>query len=269
MTSRAAEGERARAYQGGPAVALREDEVSAPVRREPTRTAAAQQATPRDDIPNHPTTLTRRWMITTSVVLGSTLYSTTLLIASTLLPQIQGAMSATQDEVAWVMTFNILATAVVTPMTGWMVARLGRRTVMASSMLLFSIATFLCGAAQSLEMLVLWRILQGASGAPVTPLAQTILFDIFPRRQHRMISSIYGMAVVVGPVIGPVLGGYLAELYTWRWAFYVLVPVGLVSSIGLRLSMPPDSPRQPLQLDWIGFLSLAAAISLAATIPSA
>ena len=267
MTS-AAEGERARAYQGGPAVALREDAVSAPVRREPTRTAAAQQATPRDDIPNHPTTLTRRWMITTSVVLGSTLYSTTLLIASTLLPQIQGAIS-TQDEVAWVMTFNILATAVVTPMTGWMVARLGRRTVMASSMLLFSIATFLCGAAQSLEMLVLWRILQGASGAPVTPLAQTILFDIFPRRQHRMISSIYGMAVVVGPVIGPVLGGYLAELYTWRWAFYVLVPVGLVSSIGLRLSMPPDSPRQPLQLDWIGFLSLAAAISLAATIPSA
>jgi len=116
-------------------MALREDEVSAPVRREPTRTAAAQPATPRDDIPNHPTTLTRRWMITTSVVLGSTLYSTTLLIASTLLPQIQGAIS-TQDEVAWVMTFNILATAVVTPMTGWMVARLGRRTVMASSMLL-------------------------------------------------------------------------------------------------------------------------------------
>ena len=182
MTS-AAEGERARAYQGGPAVALREDAVSAPVRREPTRTAAAQQATPRDDIPNHPTTLTRRWMITTSVVLGSTLYSTTLLIASTLLPQIQGAIS-TQDEVAWVMTFNILATAVVTPMTGWMVARLGRRTVMASSMLLFSFATFLCGAAQSLEMLVLWRILQGASGAPVTPLAQTILFDILPRRSR-------------------------------------------------------------------------------------
>ena len=136
MTSRAAEGERARAYQGGPAVALREDEVSAPVRREPTRTAAAQQATPRDDIPNHPTTLTRRWMITTSVVLGSTLYSTTLLIASTLLPQMQGAMSATQDEVAWVMTFNILATAVVTPTTGWLVARLGRRRVMAGSMLL-------------------------------------------------------------------------------------------------------------------------------------
>ena len=116
-------------------MALREDAVSAPVRREPTRTAAAQQATPRDDIPNHPTTLTRRWMITTSVVLGSTLYSTTLLIASTLLPQIQGAIS-TQDEVAWVMTFNILATAVVTPTTGWLVARLGRRRVMAGSMLL-------------------------------------------------------------------------------------------------------------------------------------
>jgi DHA2 family multidrug resistance protein len=194
-------------------------------------------------------------------VLGSTLYSTTLLIASTLLPQMQGAMAATQDEIAWAMTFNILATAVVTPMTGWLVARFGRRGVMVGSMLLFSLFTYLCGAADSLETLVLWRIMQGATGAPVTPLSQTILFDVFPRRHHRMITSVYGMTVVIGPVIGPALGGYLSDLYSWRWAFYGLVPVGLASCIGLRLSMRPDPPQSDVRLDWIGFLSLSAAIS--------
>jgi DHA2 family multidrug resistance protein len=108
---------------------------------------------------------------------------------------------------------------------------------------------------------VLWRILQGAAGAPVTPLSQTILFDVFPRRQHRMITSIYGMTVVIGPVIGPALGGYMSDMYSWRWAFYGLVPVGVASCIGLQLSMLRDPPRQTVRLDWIGFLSLSAAIS--------
>src|SRR5438874_7426245 len=214
-----------------------------------------------DDQPNHPTTVTRRMMITLSIILGSTLYSTTLLIASTLLPQMQGAMSATQDEIAWVMTFNILATAVVTPMTGWLVASFGRRRVMVGSMALFSLFTYLCGAADSLEAMVLWRILQGATGAPVTPLSQTILFDVFPRRQQRLIMSIYGMTVVIGPVIGPALGGYMSDLYSWRWAFYGLVPVGIASCIGLQLSMLKDPARRSVRLDWIGFLSLSTAIS--------
>src|SRR5215472_13220304 len=158
-----------------------------------------------DELPLNPAlTFPRQLMIMLSVVLGSTLYSTTLLIASTLLPQMQGAMAATQDEIAWAMTFNILATAVVTPMTGWLVARFGPRNVMVGSMLLFSLFTYLCGQAQSLETLVLWRILQGGAGAPVTPLSQTVLFDTFPRRLHRMITSVYGMTVVIGPVIGPV-----------------------------------------------------------------
>jgi DHA2 family multidrug resistance protein len=132
---------------------------------------------------------------------------------------------------------------------------------MVGSMALFSLFTYLCGAADSLETLVLWRILQGAAGAPVTPLSQTILFDVFPRRQHRMITSIYGMTVVIGPVIGPALGGYMSDMYSWRWAFYGLVPVGVASCIGLQLSMLRDPPRQTVRLDWIGFLSLSAAIS--------
>ena len=126
----------------------------------------------------------QRYLTLATVVLGSSLYGTALLTTSTILPQMQGAMSATQDEIAWVMTFNILATAVVTPMTGWFVSRFGTKRVVVFSIGLFTVATLLCGMAQSLEMLVLWRIVQGGAGAPVVPLSQSILFDTFPRRQH-------------------------------------------------------------------------------------
>src|SRR4029077_18766433 len=209
------------------------------------------------DAPKDPTTPTRRIMIMISVVLGSTLYSTTLLIASTLLPQMQGAMAATQDEIAWAMTFNILATAVMTPMTGWLAARFGRRDTMIWSVFLFTVTTLMCGLSDSLEALVTWRILQGALGAPVIPLSQTILLDAFPKRQQGFVTSIFGMAVVIGPVIGPTVGGMLSELYNWRWAFYMIVPVGFLSFIGLRLPFPADKPLGRTTLDWTGFLSLS------------
>src|SRR5215813_1714810 len=206
-------------------------------------------------------TAARRVLILVMVVLGSTLYSTTLLIASTLLPQMQGTMSATQDEIAWAMTFNILATAVMTPMTGWLAARFGRRETMIWSVFCFTATTLMCGLADSLESLVLWRILQGALGAPVIPLSQTILLDAFPKRQQGFVTSIFGMAVVIGPVIGPTVGGLLSELYSWRWAFYMIVPVGLISFVGLRLTLPADRPLGRASLDWTGFLSLSVAIA--------
>ena len=134
------------------------------------------------------------------MVLASSLYGTALLTTSTILPQMQGAMSATQDEIAWVMTFNILATAIVTPMTGWLVARFGEKRVMVWSIGVFTLSTLLCGMAQSLEMLVFWRIIQGGTGAPVVPLSQTILLNTFPRRQHQMVLGLFGMAVAVAPV---------------------------------------------------------------------
>jgi MFS transporter, DHA2 family, multidrug resistance protein len=203
----------------------------------------------------------RRYLILATVVLGSSLYSTALLTTSTILPQMQGALSATQDEIAWAMTFNILATAVVTPMTGWLVARFGGRRVMVWCIFGFSAATFLCGIAQSLEMLVLWRILQGGVGAPVVPLSQTILLDTFPRHQHGMVLSMFGMAVGVAPVLGPVIGGYLAEAYSWRWSFQMLVPIGLLAFVGLYLTLPADTRAVKVQLDWIGFLALATAMA--------
>jgi DHA2 family multidrug resistance protein len=203
----------------------------------------------------------RRYLILAAVVLGSMLYSTALLTTSTILPQMQGALSATQDEIAWVMTFNILATAVVTPMTGWLVARFGSKNVMVWGIFLFSLSTMLCGMAQSLEALVFWRIIQGGTGAPVVPLSQTILFDTFPRRQHGMMLSVFGMAIGVGPVLGPILGGYLTEAYSWRWAFHMIVPVGVLAFIGLRLTLPADTRAEKVVLDWTGFLALAVAMA--------
>jgi len=222
-----------------------------------TATAAALPESPEEQ----ETSLGKRVMILVMVVLGSTLYATTLLIASTLLPQMQGTMSATQDEIAWAMTFNILATAVATPMTGWLAARFGRRETMVWSVFAFTFTTLMCGLADSLETLILWRVLQGALGAPVIPLSQTILLDTFPKRQQGLVTSIFGMAVVIGPVIGPTVGGMLSEIYSWRWAFYMIVPVGLISFVGLRLTLPYDRPTGRISLDWTGFLSLSVAIA--------
>ena len=203
----------------------------------------------------------QRYLTLMTVVLGSSLYGTALLTTSTILPQMQGALSATQDEIAWVMTFNILATAVVTPMTGWLVSRFGTKRVMIWSIACFTAATLLCGLAQSLETLVLWRILQGGAGAPLVPLSQSILFATFPRRQHTMVMSIFGMAVAVAPAFGPVFGGYLAEMHSWRWSFYMLIPVGIAATIGMALTLPSDKGVIKVRFDWTGFIALATALA--------
>ncbi len=204
----------------------------------------------------------RRNIILFTVVLSATLYSTTILVVSTILPQLQGAMSATADEITWTMTFNILATAVVTPMTGWLVARGGKRQVMLWSVLGFSIATYMCGSANSLEELIFWRVVQGALGAPLTPLTQTVTLDTFPKRQHGAAVGLFGIGVVLGAFLGPVIGGVMAELASWRWAFYIIAPVGLVAFAGLYLALPKDAPSdESTRLDWTGFIFLSTAIA--------
>ena len=125
----------------------------------------------------------------------------------------------------------------------------------------FCISTFLCGVAESLEALVFFRILQGGFGAPTIPLAQAIILDIFPRWQHSLVTSIFGMGVVVGPIFGPVLGGYLTELYNWRYAFYMLVPLALVGFVSLWVFLGDGGRQGPTRFDWTGFMLLAAALS--------
>ena len=194
-------------------------------------------------------------------ILALTLYFTTILVVATVLPQIQGALSTTADEISWIVTFNILAIGIATPMTGWLVARFGRKVVMCTCTGGFAFATLMCGLADSLEALVFWRIVQGAIGAPTVPLTQTILLDTWPREKHPMVMGINGMGVVLGPVIGPTLAGFIAESYGWRWAFMMLVPVAAIAMAGLIYAMPRDRHTEHVRLDWVGFLSLSAAVA--------
>ena len=202
----------------------------------------------------------RRALILASVTLATTLYGTTVLVVSTVLPQMQGSLSATQDQIAWAMTFNIVATAIATPTTGWLNARFGRRQVMLWCMAIFGVATLGCGLAGSLEALVLFRVVQGAAGAPITPLAQAIVQDIYPRSRHGAVMSAFGMGVVVGPVIGPVLGGWLTDAYDWRWSFFMVAPVAAASWIAMWLALTDGGRRERARLDWTGFLALSLAV---------
>ena len=202
----------------------------------------------------------RRAVVLFVVVIGSTAYIAAIFSAAALLPQMQGAMAATQDEIAWTITFNIIAAAIVTPMSGWLITSFGRRRVQLYSIAVFTFATLMCGNADSLESLVLWRMVQGAAGAPLIPLGQTILLDVFPRRQHRIVIALFGMATTLGPVLGPAAAGYLAEIGGWRWGFYMILPIGIISTLAVPLGLPRDKPSRAVALDWIGFLSLTAAI---------
>ncbi|MEO1794047.1 MAG: DHA2 family efflux MFS transporter permease subunit, partial [Pseudomonadota bacterium] len=165
------------------------------------------------------------------------------------------------DEISWTMTFNIVATAVATPMTGWLADRFGRRRTMIACAAVFAVSTLLCGLAGSLEELILWRIVQGAAGAPLVPLGQTILLDTFPRRQHNTVIAIYGMANMIGPVLGPTLGGEISEAYGWRWGFYMIVPVAAITAVGYWLILDRDKDDRVARLDWTGFVSLSIAIA--------
>ena len=210
----------------------------------------------------------QRALVLVVVTMATTIYTATILISSALLPQLQGALSATQDEVSWVMTFNILATAVVTPATGYLAARFGRRGTMLWGAVLFTASTFMCGASNSLEALVVWRIVQGAAGAPLIPLGQTILLDTFPTRQHGMVIAVFGMANMIGPAIGPLFAGEIAEAFGWRWGFWMVLPVAFVTCVGLAAVLERDPAGGKPKLDWTGFLTLAIAVAAAQLVVS-
>lgn len=206
-------------------------------------------------------TLVGRSAVLFFCILALTLYFTTILVVSTVLPQIQGALSTTADEISWIVTFNILAIGIATPMTGWLVARFGRKAVMCVCTGGFAFATLMCGLSDSLETLVFWRIVQGAIGAPTVPLTQTILLDTWPRNRHQMVLGINGMGVVLGPIIGPTFAGIIAEAYGWRWAFFMLVPIASMAMAGLIYTLPRDGSTTKVRLDWTGFLTLSVAVT--------
>jgi DHA2 family multidrug resistance protein len=189
------------------------------------------------------------------------LYSMSLTAANVSLPQIQGALSATQDQIIWVVTANLVATAVITPLSGWLAARLGWKRLCAGCVAGFALASAACGMAGSVEALVGWRALQGAFGAPLVPVSQAIVLESYPRERHGAVISIFGIGSVIGPVVGPVLGGALAEAYDWRWVFYMMVPFALAALAGCWLFIRDRQAPQPVRLDWTGFLMLSAALA--------
>lgn len=205
----------------------------------------------------------RRVFVLLTVVVASASFNAATFSVAAVLPQLQGALSATQDEIAWAVTFYILATAVFMPMTGWLVARFGRANVQFWSLAGFTVSTLMCGLSTSLDGLVVWRLLQGATGAPLQPLGQSVLLDVFPRRQHGLVIAIFGTTNTVGPVLGPTFAGYLAETLSWRWGFFMIVPIALLATIASRFALPEETRQRSLSLDWIGFLSLSIAIAAA------
>lgn len=214
-----------------------------------------------EDQPALQLTLARRILVLVTVVVASSAFNAATFSVAAVLPQVQGALSATQDEVSWAVTFHILATAVTMPMTGWLVARFGRGRVQFWSLAGFTGSTIMCGLAQSLEGLVAWRLVQGATGAPIQPLGQSVLLDVFPRHQHGLVISIFGTTNTIGPVLGPTLAGYLAEAYGWRWGFFMIVPVALAACTAAYFALPEEPRLRKGSLDWIGFLSLSVAIA--------
>lgn len=202
-----------------------------------------------------------QWMILGTLTLTSTLYAMSITIANIALPQLQGALGATQDQIAWTVTFNIVGTAIVTPMTGWLTLRFGQRRLMLGTIFGFAISSILCGQATTLVELVSYRIFQGAFGGPLVPLSQAIILGVFPRRLHSFSTAVWGMGVVCGPIIGPTIGGYISEAYSWRWIFYIIAPFSLLAFIGSWLYVRNTVHDKLSKLDWTGFISLSIALT--------
>lgn len=203
----------------------------------------------------------QRALVLVSVILATTLYATTLTIANVALPQMQGDLSASIDQISWVLTFNIVATAIATPPTGWLAARFGRRRLLLWAVGGFTLSTLLCGFATSLPELIVWRTLQGLFGAPLVPLSQAITLDTFPKEQHGTATALWGMGVMMGPILGPTVGGYMTEMYDWRWIFFVVVPFGVIAFAGCWAFVAESARRPDLRLDWFGFLALTMAVA--------
>lgn len=180
-------------------------------------------------------------------------------IANVALPNMQGGLGATQDQISWVLTSYIVAAAIVTPVTGWLSDRLGRRELFIGSVVGFTAASMLCGLATNLETMVLFRILQGVFGASLVPLSQSVLLDINPKERHGQAMAIWGAGIMVGPIVGPMLGGWLTDAFGWRWCFFVNLPVGILAITGMLVSLP-RAPRKQRGFDFFGFGMLGLAI---------
>jgi DHA2 family multidrug resistance protein len=202
----------------------------------------------------------QRGFVTLSVMLATIMQALDTTIANVALPHMQGAMGVTQDQIGWVLTSYIVAAAICMPLTGFLAARFGRRRLFIGAVIGFTLASMLCGAAQSIEQIVLFRLLQGVFGASLVPLSQAVLLDTWPRERHGSAMALWGMGVMVGPILGPSLGGWLTEYYNWRWVFYINLPFGLLAWFGLAAFVRETPIDRSRRFDLLGFALLGLGI---------
>src|SRR5271154_4991725 len=201
-----------------------------------------------------------RAAITICVILATLMQALDTTIANVALPYMQGSVSATQDQIDWVLTSYIVAAAIMTPPTGWLAGRFGLKRLFLVSIAGFTAASMLCGLAQSLVEIVLFRILQGVFGAALVPLSQTTLLNINPKERQGSAMALWGVAVMAGPVLGPVLGGWLTSAYSWRFVFYINLPIGILAFLGMSTFLKETAGSATAKLDWFGFGTLSLAI---------
>ncbi|MGA7263608.1 MAG: DHA2 family efflux MFS transporter permease subunit [Stellaceae bacterium] len=201
-----------------------------------------------------------RGAITVSIMLATFMQGVDTTIANVALPHMQGSFSAAQDQISWVVTSYIVAAAIMTPLTGWLAGRFGIKWVFFISVAGFTVASVLCGVATSLAQMVIYRLLQGICGAALVPLSQSVLLQINPPHRHAQAMSVWGMGVILGPIIGPALGGWLTDQYNWRWVFFINVPAGVLAAAGILIFIRETRHGRREGFDFFGFATLSLAI---------
>src|SRR5437764_5475743 len=196
------------------------------------------------------------WLIAVAVMTATFMEVLDTSVANVALPHIAGNLSATTEESTWVLTSYLVSNAIILPATNWLGRYFGRKRFLIICIIIFTLASALCGAATSLGMCIVARILQGAGGGALQPIAQAVLMESFPPEKRGSAMAVYGMGVVVAPIIGPTLGGWITDNYTWRWIFYINLPVGLLARLMIYTFVEDPTyirPLAPRRIDYLGF----------------
>ncbi|HVG51958.1 MAG TPA: DHA2 family efflux MFS transporter permease subunit [Xanthobacteraceae bacterium] len=199
-------------------------------------------------------------MLTVCAMSATIMQALDTTVANVVMPYMQGSLSASIDQVNWVLTSYIVASAIFTAPVGWLASRFGRKRLFLACTLGFTVASVLCGLAQNIEQMVLFRLFQGIFGAGLIPLSQAVMLDAYPVEERGMAMSIWGMGIMLGPIMGPTIGGWLTETYSWHWVFLINFPVGILTLAGLIIFLDESTPQTNLRFDWIGFAALTVGI---------